>query len=89
MGIVEEVGPAITNVRASDRVVIPFNISCGHCYLCAQGPMSQCETTQVRGEDIGAALFGYTRLYGQGPGGQAEPTGSRSSTSPGTTTWRT
>jgi threonine dehydrogenase-like Zn-dependent dehydrogenase len=72
MGIVEEVGPAITNVRVGDRVVIPFNIACGHCYMCGQGLMTQCETTQVREEGKGAALFGYTRLYGQVPGGQAE-----------------
>src|SRR3954463_3777600 len=72
MGIVEEIGPAITELRTGDRVVIPFNISCGHCYMCAQGLPTQCETTQVRGEGKGAALFGYTRLYGQVPGGQAE-----------------
>jgi threonine dehydrogenase-like Zn-dependent dehydrogenase len=72
MGIVEEVGAEITNVRPGDRVVIPFNISCGHCWMCNQGLMTQCETTQVRAQDKGAALFGYTRLYGQVPGGQAE-----------------
>jgi threonine dehydrogenase-like Zn-dependent dehydrogenase len=72
MGIVEEVGPAITNLRTGDRVVIPFNIACGHCYMCDQGLMTQCETTQVREQDKGAALFGYTKLYGQVPGGQAE-----------------
>jgi threonine dehydrogenase-like Zn-dependent dehydrogenase len=72
MGIVEEVGTAITNVRPGDRVVIPFNIACGHCWMCGQGLMTQCETTQVRGEGKGAALFGYTRLYGRVPGGQAE-----------------
>jgi threonine dehydrogenase-like Zn-dependent dehydrogenase len=72
MGVVEEVGSAITHLRAGDRVVIPFNISCGHCYMCTQGLMTQCETTQVRAEGKGAALFGYTRLYGQVPGGQAE-----------------
>ncbi|WP_433604693.1 zinc-dependent alcohol dehydrogenase [Dactylosporangium sp. CA-139114] len=72
MGIVEEVGPAITHLRRGDRVVIPFNISCGHCWMCGRGLMTQCETTQVRSQDKGAALFGYTRLYGQVPGGQAE-----------------
>ncbi|WP_433089356.1 zinc-dependent alcohol dehydrogenase [Dactylosporangium sp. CA-052675] len=72
MGIVEEVGSAITHLRRGDRVVIPFNISCGHCWMCGRGLMTQCETTQVRSEDKGAALFGYTRLYGQVPGGQAE-----------------
>jgi threonine dehydrogenase-like Zn-dependent dehydrogenase len=72
MGIVEEVGTAITNIRPGDRVVIPFNISCGHCWMCDRQLYAQCETTQVREEDKGAALFGYTRLYGQVPGGQAE-----------------
>jgi threonine dehydrogenase-like Zn-dependent dehydrogenase len=72
MGVVEEVGPAITNIRPGDRVVIPFNIACGQCWMCARGLPTQCETTQVREQDKGAALFGYTRLYGQVPGGQAE-----------------
>jgi threonine dehydrogenase-like Zn-dependent dehydrogenase len=72
MGIVEEVGAGVTNLKAGDRVVIPFNIACGHCYMCDQGLQSQCETTQVREHDSGAALFGYTKLYGQVPGGQAE-----------------
>ncbi|MDG6105099.1 glutathione-dependent formaldehyde dehydrogenase [Dactylosporangium aurantiacum] len=72
MGIVEEVGADIAHLRRGDRVVIPFNIACGHCLMCAQGLMTQCETTQVRSEGKGAALFGYTKLYGQVPGGQAE-----------------
>jgi threonine dehydrogenase-like Zn-dependent dehydrogenase len=72
MGIVEEVGPDVTNIAPGDRVVIPFNIACGHCFMCNQGLHSQCETTQVRAHGMGAALFGYTKLYGQVPGGQAE-----------------
>ena len=72
MGIVEEVGPEVTKVKAGDRVVIPFNICCGSCYMCSQGLHSQCETTQQREEGTGAALFGYTKLYGSVPGGQAE-----------------
>ncbi|MDB5181047.1 MAG: frmA [Candidatus Saccharibacteria bacterium] len=72
MGIVTEIGSAITNVKVGDRVVIPFNISCGHCFMCDQGLQSQCETTQVRDQDRGAALLGYSKLYGQVPGGQAE-----------------
>ena len=73
MGIVEEVGSQVTHIKAGDRVVIPFNISCGHCYMCATKQlMSQCETTQVREYDTGAALLGYTKLYGQVAGGQAE-----------------
>jgi len=72
MGIVEEVGAEVTGIAPGDRVVIPFNISCGHCFMCEHGLQSQCETTQVRDEGMGASLFGYTRLYGQVPGGQAE-----------------
>jgi threonine dehydrogenase-like Zn-dependent dehydrogenase len=72
MGIVEEVGPEVTHIAKGDRVVIPFNISCGHCYMCDQKLYSQCETTQVREQGKGASLFGYTKLYGQVPGGQAE-----------------
>ncbi|MDY0811378.1 zinc-dependent alcohol dehydrogenase [Kitasatospora purpeofusca] len=72
MGVVAEVGPAVTEVRPGDRVVVPFNISCGTCPTCAEGLHSQCETTQVREYGTGAALFGYTKLYGQVPGGQAE-----------------
>jgi threonine dehydrogenase-like Zn-dependent dehydrogenase len=72
MGVVEEVGSEVRHVRAGDRVVIPFNISCGHCWMCEHDLQSQCETTQVREQGKGASLFGYTKLYGQVPGGQAE-----------------
>jgi threonine dehydrogenase-like Zn-dependent dehydrogenase len=72
MGIVEEVGADIHNIQAGDRVVIPFNISCGNCFFCEQSLFSQCETTQVKEHDKGASLFGYTDLYGAVPGGQAE-----------------
>ncbi|MFB8201682.1 zinc-dependent alcohol dehydrogenase [Kitasatospora purpeofusca] len=72
MGIVQEVGPEVTAVSVGDRVVIPFNVSCGTCHTCGQGLHSQCETTQVREYGSGASLFGYTKLYGQVPGGQAE-----------------
>ncbi|HEX4117129.1 MAG TPA: zinc-dependent alcohol dehydrogenase [Solirubrobacteraceae bacterium] len=72
MGIVQEVGSEVRNIAPGDRVVIPFNISCGHCYTCGKGLQSQCETTQVHEYGTGAALLGYTKLYGQVPGGQAE-----------------
>src|SRR5215208_2799760 len=72
MGVVEAVGSAVTAIAPGDRVVIPFNISCGHCFMCEAGLQSQCETTQVREAGTGAALLGYTKLYGQVPGGQAE-----------------
>jgi threonine dehydrogenase-like Zn-dependent dehydrogenase len=72
MGIVEAVGPEVSQIKPGDRVVVPFNISCGHCFMCGQGLYSQCETTQVRDQGKGAALLGYTKLYGEVPGGQAE-----------------
>src|SRR6188472_48687 len=72
MGIVEEVGADVNHIAPGDRVVIPFNIACGHCHMCGQGLQSQCETTQVSEQGMGAALFGYTKLYGEVPGGQAE-----------------
>ncbi|MFB7775314.1 zinc-dependent alcohol dehydrogenase [Streptomyces bauhiniae] len=72
MGIVEETGSEVTSLAPGDRVVVPFNVSCGECYMCGQGLHSQCETTQVHDHDKGASLFGYTKLYGQVPGGQAQ-----------------
>ena len=72
MGIVEEVGSEVTHISVGDRVVVPFNISCGHCWMCQRGFMAQCETTQVREQGMGASLFGFTELYGSVPGGQAE-----------------
>jgi threonine dehydrogenase-like Zn-dependent dehydrogenase len=72
MGIVEEVGAEVDHIAKGDRVVIPFNISCGHCWMCEQTLFAQCETTQNRDTGTGASLFGYTKLYGQVPGAQAE-----------------
>ena len=72
MGIVAETGAGVTELAAGDRVVIPFNVACGHCWTCGEGLHSQCETTQVREYGTGASLFGYTKLYGQVPGGQAQ-----------------
>nr|WP_148572579.1 zinc-dependent alcohol dehydrogenase [Nocardioides caldifontis] len=72
MGIVEEVGSAVTKLKAGDRVVVPFNVSCGSCWMCDQQLYSQCETTQNPEHGTGASFFGYSKLYGQVPGGQAE-----------------
>lgn len=73
MGVVEEVGrQARDHIAPGDRVVIPFNISCGHCWMCQRQFYAQCETTQNRDQGKGASLFGYTKLYGHVPGGQAE-----------------
>jgi threonine dehydrogenase-like Zn-dependent dehydrogenase len=71
-GVVEEVGRETGDLEVGDRVVIPFNISCGHCFMCGHGLQSQCETTQNRDQGTGAALFGYSKLYGEVAGGQAE-----------------
>ena len=72
MGIVEEVGPDAGDLKVGDRVVMPFQICCGHCWMCSQGLHTQCETTQVRDQGMGAALFGFSKLYGEVPGAQAE-----------------
>jgi threonine dehydrogenase-like Zn-dependent dehydrogenase len=72
MGIVEAVGAEIPHLDVGDRVVIPFNVSCGHCWMCERDLQSQCETTQNTEHGTGASLLGYSKLYGQVPGGQAE-----------------
>ncbi|MFE5941563.1 alcohol dehydrogenase catalytic domain-containing protein [Streptomyces sp. NPDC056480] len=72
IGVVEYVGGGVTRLKPGDRVVVPFNVSCGGCYMCGLGLHSQCETTQVHEYGKGASLFGYTKLYGQIPGGQAQ-----------------
>ncbi|WAH55847.1 glutathione-dependent formaldehyde dehydrogenase [Pseudomonas silvicola] len=80
MGIVEDVGSDVTAVQRNDRVVIPFVIACGSCFFCQHDLFAACETTNTgRGAIInkkaippGAALFGFSHLYGGIPGGQAE-----------------
>jgi threonine dehydrogenase-like Zn-dependent dehydrogenase len=72
MGVVEEVGSEVTRLKVGDRVVVPFVIACGECWMCERKRFAQCETTQDREQGTGAALFGYTSMYGAVPGGQAE-----------------
>ncbi len=72
MGVVVETGGQTGDLKVGDRVVIPFQIACGHCWMCTRGLPTQCETTQVRDQGSGAQIFGYSELYGQVPGGQAE-----------------
>jgi threonine dehydrogenase-like Zn-dependent dehydrogenase len=72
MGRVVAIGDEVNHLEVGDRIVVPFNISCGHCFMCDHQLYAQCETTQVVEHDKGAALYGYTELYGSVPGGQAE-----------------
>jgi threonine dehydrogenase-like Zn-dependent dehydrogenase len=72
MGVVEQVGGSVMKLAVGDRVVIPFVIACGDCFMCNQGLTTQCETTQNRESGTGASLYGFSELYGSVPGGQAE-----------------
>lgn len=72
MGIVADVGSSVGDLKVGDRVVMPFQICCGSCWMCDRGLFTQCETTQVRDQGMGAALFGFSKLYGEVPGAQAE-----------------
>ncbi|WP_413377060.1 zinc-dependent alcohol dehydrogenase [Paenibacillus taichungensis] len=72
MGIVEEVGPEVTRVKKGDRVVLPFNISCGECFYCNHDMESQCDNSNRNPEIHTGGYFGFTERYGNYPGGQAE-----------------
>lgn len=80
MGIVEEAGSQVSRVTRGDRVVVPFVIACGQCQFCNMSLFAACENTNTgRGAIMnkktlrpGAALFGYSHLYGGVSGGQAE-----------------
>ncbi len=80
MGIVEEVGSSVKNLKRGDRVVVPFPIACGHCFFCNHGASPSCENSNYKHygpdgdlmDNKGGALFGYTDLYGGYSGGQAQ-----------------
>ena len=72
MGIVEEVGPEVTKVKKGDRVILPFNVACGHCFYCQHDMESQCDTSNSNPDIDSGGFFGYTERYGNYPGGQAE-----------------
>lgn len=70
MGIVEEVGPSVTKLQKGDRVIVPFNVSCGECWYCSHDMTSQCDNSNPNGDSGG--MFGYSETFGGYPGGQAE-----------------
>ena len=80
MGIVEEIGAEVRNLKPGDRVVVPFPIACGHCFFCQHGASPHCENSNYKKygpeggimDQKGGALYGYTDLYGGYSGGQAE-----------------
>lgn len=80
MGIVEETGKGINNLKKGDRVVVPFPIACGSCFFCTHDSPGNCENSNPEHygpeggllTQKGGALFGYTDLYGGYDGGQAQ-----------------
>ncbi|WP_343753508.1 zinc-dependent alcohol dehydrogenase [Alkalibacterium iburiense] len=72
MGIVEEVGPEVKNLKVGDRIVVPFNVSCGHCHFCTHDMESMCDNSNKNPEIDYGGLLGFGKLHGDYPGGQAE-----------------
>jgi len=80
MGLVEETGPEVHELKRGDRVVVPFPIACGHCFFCEHELPGHCAASNPEKygpegglmDQKGGGLFGYTDLYGGYSGGQAE-----------------
>lgn len=72
MGIVEEIGSEVTRVKKGDRIILPFNVSCGDCYYCKNEMESQCDYSNPNLEVNSGGYLGFTERYGNYPGGQAE-----------------
>ncbi|MFB4213421.1 alcohol dehydrogenase catalytic domain-containing protein [Shouchella sp. JSM 1781072] len=72
MGIVEEVGSEVKTLKKGDRVVIPFNVSCGDCFFCNHQMESQCDNSNDNPHSDAGGLFGFAEDFGNHPGGQAE-----------------
>jgi alcohol dehydrogenase len=80
MGIVVETGAEVRKLKKGDRVIVPFPISCGHCFFCTHGASTNCQNSNFKHygpngdmlDQKGGALFGYSDLYGGYAGGQAE-----------------
>lgn len=79
MGVVEEVGKEVTNLKRGDRVVVPFTIACGNCMFCKKQMWSACDNTNPNAHLMeamygysGSGLFGYSHMMGGYAGGQAQ-----------------
>jgi threonine dehydrogenase-like Zn-dependent dehydrogenase len=71
IGVVEEVGPSVRNLKRGDRVMVPFNVYCGSCYFCARGLYSNCHNVNPNATAVGG-IYGYSHTCGGYDGGQAE-----------------
>ncbi|MDR0958338.1 MAG: glutathione-dependent formaldehyde dehydrogenase [Clostridiales bacterium] len=70
VGVVEEIGKEVHGIKKGDRILIPFAVSCGHCWYCQHDLSSQCENSNSEGKTGG--VFGYGEMFGGYDGGQAE-----------------
>lgn len=71
IGVVDEVGPSVQNLKVGDRVMVPFNVYCGSCYFCARGLYSNCHNVNPNATAVGG-IYGYSHTCGGYDGGQAE-----------------
>src|SRR4028119_2018669 len=71
IGVVDQVGPSVENLKVGDRVMVPFNIFCGSCYFCARGLYSNCHNVNSNATAVGS-IYGYSHTTGGYDGGQAE-----------------
>ncbi|WP_432522875.1 zinc-dependent alcohol dehydrogenase [Kineococcus sp. SYSU DK006] len=71
IGVVDSVGPSVRNLEPGDRVMVPFNISCGSCFYCARGMLANCHNVNPNATAVGA-IYGYSHTAGGYDGGQAE-----------------
>ena len=71
IGVVEEVGPEVNNLKAGDKVLVPFNVCCGFCYFCSRGLYGNCHNTNPNATAVGG-IYGYSHTCGGWAGGQAE-----------------
>lgn len=71
IGVVEEVGPSVRNLRRGDRVMVPFNVFCGSCFFCARGLYGNCHNVNPNATAVGG-IYGYSHTCGGYDGGQAE-----------------